>query len=131
MPKILRSTVIPKVIEDMNKSRKKSNKTMKINSGTDILRSRYVKGNPAKEKIIQDELVNLDIAQQIYDLRQEAGLKQSELAAMIGTTASVISRLEDADYNGHSLTMLRRIATALGKRVVVKIIDRKQDLRSA
>ena len=42
--------------------------------------------------------------------RTEAGLSQKELAEMIGTTQSVISRLEDADYEGHSLSMLSRIA---------------------
>ena len=38
-----------------------------------------------------------------------AGLSQKELAALIGTTQSVISRLEDSDYGGRSLTMLERI----------------------
>jgi hypothetical protein len=41
---------------------------------------------------------------------------------MIGTTASVISRLEDADYEGHSLAMLRRIAAALNKRVEIRFV---------
>jgi hypothetical protein len=41
---------------------------------------------------------------------------------MIGTTASVISRLEDADYEGHSLAMLRRIAAALDKRVEIRFV---------
>jgi len=35
----------------------------------------------------------------------------------VGTTASVICRLEDADYEGHSLAMLNRIAAALHRRV--------------
>ena len=34
-------------------------------------------------------------------------------SAIIGTTASVICRLEDSDYEGHSLAMLRRIAGAV------------------
>ena len=50
----------------------------------------------------------------VHDLRTQAGLTQKELAARIGTTPSVISRLEDADYGGHSLSMLRRIAAAVG-----------------
>ena len=40
----------------------------------------------------------------------------------MGTTASVISRLEDADYNGHSLTMLRRIAAAVGQCVQIRFV---------
>jgi len=41
---------------------------------------------------------------------------------MVGTTASVICRLEDADYDGHSLGMLRRIAAALDKRVQIRFV---------
>jgi hypothetical protein len=52
----------------------------------------------------------------------EAGLSHRELAALVGTTASVISRLEDADYEGHSLAMLRRVAAAVGKRAEVRFV---------
>jgi hypothetical protein len=38
------------------------------------------------------------------------------------TTQSAIARLEDADYNGHSLTMLRRIAAAMNQRVEVRFV---------
>jgi hypothetical protein len=34
-------------------------------------------------------------------LRTAAGLTQFQLAKLIGTTASVVCRLEDADYEGH------------------------------
>lgn len=46
-------------------------------------------------------------------MREDAALTQTELARKIGTTQSVI-RLEGAEYTGHSLTMLERIATACG-----------------
>ena len=52
------------------------------------------------------------MARQIHDLRVQAGLTQRELAARAGTTASAICRLEDADYNSHSPSMLKRIADA-------------------
>jgi len=55
---------------------------------------------------------NLEVAQMIYDARTKAGLSQSEIAALIGSKQPVIARLEDADYEGHSLTMLQRIAAA-------------------
>lgn len=45
------------------------------------------------------------------------------LAGMIGTDQAVISRLENADYEGHSLTMLRRIARALGKKLDIRFVD--------
>ena len=62
------------------------------------------------------------IARKIYELRTKAKLSQAELAGKVGTTQSVISRLEDADYDGHSLPMLRRIASALEKRVEIRFL---------
>jgi len=62
----------------------------------------------------------LEVAQVIYDARTAAGLTQAELAKLIGSNQSVISRLEDADYQGHTLSMLRRIAEALGRRLEIR-----------
>ena len=59
----------------------------------------------------------------IHGLRAKAGLSQRALAQKVGTTASVICRLEDADYEGHSLAMLRRIAAALGKRIEIRFVS--------
>ena len=63
-----------------------------------------------------------DIARKVRSLRQSAGLSQRALAKLVGTSASAICRLEDADYQGHSLTMLRRIAAALGKRIDIRFV---------
>jgi ribosome-binding protein aMBF1 (putative translation factor) len=60
------------------------------------------------------------IGQLIYDARQETGITQQQLAETVGTTQSVISQLESAEYSGHSLTMLRRIAAALDRRVEIR-----------
>jgi predicted transcriptional regulator len=104
-------------------------KYRKITSAVEILMNRYVKGDPAKERFIEEELLRLDIAQQVYDLRREFNMTQADLAGAIGTTPSVISRLEDADYRGHSLTMLKRIAIALNKDLEVRFVDRKKKTR--
>ena len=66
--------------------------------------------------------INAHLAQLIYDARAEAGLSQTELAKLIGTTQSVISRLEDADYEGHSLSMLNKIAQALNREVRIELV---------
>jgi transcriptional regulator with XRE-family HTH domain len=55
-------------------------------------------------------------------MRTQAGLTQRQLAKTVGTTASAICRLEDADYAGHSLAMLRRIAEPLGKRIEIRFL---------
>jgi transcriptional regulator with XRE-family HTH domain len=58
-----------------------------------------------------------DIALQIASAREKAGLSQRELAERVGTTQQQISRLESPNYEGHSLSMLRRVAQALDVRV--------------
>ena len=83
---------------------------------------RYISEDKAKAASFEEELANAEIAGQIHTLRTRARLSQRQLAAKIGTTASVICRLEDADYSGHSLGMLRRIAAALNKRVEIRFV---------
>ena len=68
------------------------------------------------------------IAQMIYDARTAAQLTQSQLAEKVGTTQSVISQLEDADYEGHSLSMLRRVAAALDQRIEIRFVPQEQQL---
>ena len=89
-------------------------------SATEIARRRFYDGDPTLSAGLAEERANADVGQKIFDLRQECGLTQGALAGLIGTTASVISRLEDADYAGHSLAMLRRIAEALNRRVTIE-----------
>jgi transcriptional regulator with XRE-family HTH domain len=54
--------------------------------------------------MLDEEIVNVEAAQLVYDIRKKAGLSQRELAKKVGTTASVISRMERADYEGSLLT---------------------------
>lgn len=67
-----------------------------------------------------------DVAQMIYDARTKAGLTQKELAKLIGTRQSVISRLEHADYEAQSLSMLERIAAALDLEVELRLRPAKR-----
>jgi DNA-binding XRE family transcriptional regulator len=59
-------------------------------------------------------LQQVDLALLVQEMREGAELTQAELAKKAGTTQSVIARLEDAEYTGHSLPMLERIAVACG-----------------
>ena len=86
-----------------------------------VLWRRYIKDDPARASAVERERVNAEVAQLIYDRRTAAGLTQKQLADLVGTRQSVISRLEDADYEGHSLGMLQRIATALDQRLHVSM----------
>jgi transcriptional regulator with XRE-family HTH domain len=62
-----------------------------------------------------------DIALQIAALREQAGLSQKDLARKLKTSQQQISRLESPGYEGHSLSMLRRVARVLHARVRVVI----------
>ena len=86
----------------------------------EIIHRRFYAGSPKRIAELEEARANDDIARQISALRQKAGLTQKELGKLVGTTASVICRLENADYQGHSLAMLRRIATALKSRIEIR-----------
>ena len=105
--------------------RKKKKRTTRSEQGrttdaVEILHRRYFEVKPERLALLEEERANAEIARKIYELRTKAGLTQRELAKLVGTTASVICRLEDADYQGHSLGMLRRVAAALNKRVEIR-----------
>jgi ribosome-binding protein aMBF1 (putative translation factor) len=82
--------------------------------------------DPRKPADYEEALVNVKAAQLLYDMRNAAGLSQREFAKRVGTTASVICRLEDADYSGHTLQMLNRIASALGRRIELHAVPKVQ-----
>jgi transcriptional regulator with XRE-family HTH domain len=90
----------------------------------EILHRRYVRGNADREAALGVARLHAEIARTIYALRTEAGLSQAELARKVETTQSVISRIEDEDYEGHSVTLLGRIATALGRELAVEMLPR-------
>ena len=95
------------------------NKKKKISNAVEILHRRYIKGDPDRKAALEAERVNAEVARLIYELRCDVGMSQKELADLVGTTQSVISRLEDADYEGHSLSMLNRIAKGLNQKLTV------------
>jgi ribosome-binding protein aMBF1 (putative translation factor) len=80
-----------------------------------------VGNDPKMHRLLDRARTNAQVAQLVYDARTEAGLTQRQLAGRIGTKQSVIARLEDADYEGHSLSMLKRIADALGMRLEIRM----------
>lgn len=88
----------------------------------EIIKRRFYDGQPERIAELEEARANDAVARTIRELRQKAGLTQGQLGKLIGTTASVISRLEDADYGGHSLAMLNRIAAALDRRVEIRFL---------
>ena len=85
---------------------------------------RYIE-NLQKDSSTRQELnkasLAIDISMQIYDLRKKRGLTQKELAKILGVKQPNISRLEDADYTGHTLQNLHKIAKALTAKLEVSL----------
>ena len=91
-----------------------------------FLYDRYIGNNPEWVREFEEELVNAEIARKVYQLRTRARMSPSELARRVGTSASVISRLEDADYDGNALLMLKRVAEALDRKVEIRFVRAKR-----
>jgi DNA-binding XRE family transcriptional regulator len=95
----------------------------------DYLYDRLIAGDPEALAELEVARTNANIARQVYDLRTKAGLTQAQLAKLVGTTASVICQLEDADYKGRTLQLLQRVAAALKRTVEVRLLPRKSGNR--
>ena len=91
-----------------------------------ILYRRYYEGRPERVKRLEEARANDSVARKLTNLRLHAGLTQRQLASLVGTTASAICRLEDAEYEGHSLAMLNRVAAALKQRVEINFVPVSQ-----
>lgn len=97
----------------------------------EIIHQRFFAGKPQMLALLEEERANAEIARKVYDLRTKAGLSQRALAKLVGTSASAICRIEDADYEGHSLGLLRRIATALHQRVELRFVPQRSKRHAA
>jgi ribosome-binding protein aMBF1 (putative translation factor) len=88
----------------------------------EALRRKWRAEDPQWHERMEEVRADGQVAELVYEARTAAGLTHAELAKRVGTSAAVIRRLEDADYRGHSLAMLRRVAAALGQQVVVALV---------
>ena len=88
-------------------------RTVKRDKHAELVEQRAPK-SASYRKAFSQTLQQIDLALLVREMREGAGFTQTELARKVGTTQSVIARLENAEYTGHSLTMLERIATACG-----------------
>ncbi|MBI3698453.1 MAG: XRE family transcriptional regulator [Acidobacteria bacterium] len=89
-------------------------------------------GDDAELRRMNDqETINAEVASMIDHARTRAGLTQKQLADLVGTKQPVIASLEDADYDGHSLSMLTRIAAALNARVELRLVPARSKLKTA
>ena len=87
-------------------------------------RERY---STSKDATAWDERT-AEVCLNVRRLRAETGLSRKDLADIAGTTESVIQRLEEGNFDGHSFVMLQRIAAALGRRVTVTFPPAQSEL---
>ncbi len=104
-------------------------KEQRTTDAVDVLHRRYYRGKPARIAQLHEARAEDELARTIYRLRLQAGLTQARFAKLVGTTPSVISRLEDSDYEGHSLSMLKRIAAAVNKCVEIRFVSHREKLQ--
>jgi DNA-binding XRE family transcriptional regulator len=102
---------------------KQNSKQKPITDAVEIIHRGYYQGRLQRMAELAGAEANHTVARKIYQLRKRAGFTQQQLAKLVGPTTSVISRLQDADHEGHSLAMLPRIATALNKRVELRFVN--------
>jgi ribosome-binding protein aMBF1 (putative translation factor) len=81
--------------------------------------SAYVAERRARDMEFAEEFDKLQLARQMRELREKAGLSQAQLAARVGTQAPGIARIESGRF-APRLDVLHRIAAALGKRVRIQ-----------
>jgi len=91
------------------------------------LYEKYYKDHPERLASLEREMVNVAVAERLYDLRTQLELSQEELAGRVGIDVSVIEDLEEADFEGDALLMLTRIAGAIGKKVVLEWLDAESE----
>lgn len=100
---------------------------MKSKKTTDAieLMNKWYGGDEEWDQMLIDERLRVQVGQIVYDLRTESGLSQETLAKMAGTSQSIISRVENADYEGSALEMLYRICSVLHKQLKVERLGKQ------
>lgn len=97
----------------------------------EILHRRYYEGHPERLAELEEARASAAIARTAYELRTKARLSQHDLARRVGVATTVISQIEDDDFDGDALALLQRIASALNKRVEIRVVPRKTKRRAA
>ena len=86
------------------------------------LKNNILKNNPEVKKEYTEKEPLRQIQMQIVEARIKKGLSQKELADLVGTTQSVISRLESGDEYNPSLKTINKIVRALDKKMNISLV---------
>jgi ribosome-binding protein aMBF1 (putative translation factor) len=97
----------------------KNKRERKTSSASAILHKRIYADQPERLEGLDRTRREMALGMKIRRIREAAGLTQQQLAQQIATQPSAISRIEDADYDGHSMALLARVAEALDMRLII------------
>jgi ribosome-binding protein aMBF1 (putative translation factor) len=92
-----------------------------ITNAVEIMDWRFFAGRPERIASLNQTRREMALGLKIRRVREDSGMTQAELAKRIGTQTSAISRIEDADYDRHSVQTLTKVADALGMRLIIDI----------
>ncbi len=95
----------------------------------EIIDDLYFKGRPEMLALLEEARERLRVSMQLHELREKEGLSLQQLADRVGTSRSVISRLESPGYEKHTLSTLRRVAGALGCTMRMEFVPVKNQAR--
>ena len=76
--------------------------------------------NPAVRQAYDAQAPEFELARELIAARIKAGLTQGDVAALMGTTQSVVARIESGGGTP-SMRTVQRFASAVGARAVVRM----------
>jgi DNA-binding XRE family transcriptional regulator len=92
--------------------------------GVDVKSLKDVKAellaNPAVRQAYDAQAPEFELARELIAARMKAGLTQGDVAARMGTTQSVVARIESG-RGTPSMRTVQRFASAVGARAVVRM----------
>lgn len=94
-------------------------RTRKVSDAVELM-DRWYGNMPDWDEMVAEEELNMQIGQALYDLRNTVGLSQADLAKLVGTNQSIISKVENADYNGNAIEILKRVCFALHTKISIQ-----------
>ena len=74
---------------------------------------------PGWNEMVAEEQLKMDVGQVVCDLRTSLGMTQSEFADLVKVKQPIISEIENANYNGNTIEIFKRVCLALHMRIRV------------
>lgn len=100
---------------------KRATSKQTTSDGLEILDRLFGADDPNWERDVRRARSEIAVGQQIYALRKKRGLTQAQLAKMANTSVPAISRIENANYDGHSLKVLRKLVQLMDGQLRISI----------